>query len=100
MNICEYLDGDPVLPGLVTVHVNVPLQVELCGETFGTTVTIVDGFVSACVPLVLVHTRVGLQQERDMKTSDWLYIVKSKLLIGHLADDDWRSGDWGCNCCR
>ena len=56
MKICDYLDRDPVLPGLVTVHVNVPLQVELCGETFSTTVTIVDGFVTACVPLVLVHT--------------------------------------------
>ena len=60
----EYLYRDPLLPGLVTVHVNVPLQVELCGETFGTTVAIVDGFVTAGVPLVLVHTRVGLQQER------------------------------------
>ena len=46
------------------MHVNVSLQVELCGETFGATVTIVDGLVTACVPLVLVHTRMGLQQGR------------------------------------
>ena len=48
----------------MTVHVNVSLQVELCGETFGTTVTIVDGLVAAGVPLVLVHTRMGLKQGR------------------------------------
>ena len=54
------------------MHVNVSLQVELCGETFGTTVTIVDGFIAACVPLVLVHTRMGLMQKRDIQTSDWL----------------------------
>ena len=46
------------------MHVNVSLQVELCGETFGATVTIVDGLVTAGVPLVLVHTRMGLQQGR------------------------------------
>ena len=71
-NYCKYLYRDPVLSGLVTVHVNVSLQVELCGETFGTTVTIVDGFIATGVPLVLVHTRVGLMQKSDIKTSYWL----------------------------
>ena len=72
LHLCKYLYRDPVFPGLVTVHVNVSLQVELCGETFGTTVTIVDGFIATGVPLVLVHTRVGLMQKSDIKTSYWL----------------------------
>ena len=99
LKISEYLYRDPLLPGLVTVHVNVPLQVELCGETFGTTVAIVDGFVTAGVPLVLVHTRVGLQQERY---KDFWLAEHPKLLIGHyhLADYNWRSGDWSCNSGR
>ena len=52
----------------MTVHVNVSLQVKLCGETLGTAVTVVDGLVTAGVPLVLVYTRMGLEQEtiRDL----------------------------------
>ena len=44
----------------MTVHVDVSLQVEFCGETFIAAVTIVDGLVPSGVPFVLVPTRMGL----------------------------------------
>ena len=35
-SISAYLYGHPLLPGLVAVHVDVPLQVELGGEALAT----------------------------------------------------------------
>ena len=64
------LDGDSVLSGLVTVHVDMSLQVELGREALPAAVAVVDGLGPAGVSLL---TRAGLSLSDDHRSPrhDW-----------------------------